>query len=346
MSMRCCGGFVLVLALMPTVINPVLNYLIVPMEKVNSPAKDTSPYVAGQTDVVDYSRLPFVDPSMTMTELWMGPEYIMLQSMPKWLTTLFTKSSTNMKNNTTYPNVTIRDARNASGLEFSNTGFTLYKLPRGSATTNWRSQDDIKKFHEEMEIPIRELFPDLKRIEWTHSVVRGGDKFGDQPAAVNGPHLDYSQNDTARREFHDTYSAFEGAKEQHMLLGKDDLGEKEGKLGVLLGIWKPIHPSKVCDHPLAVMDARTYHPEHERPYQLHIDFLAFTFHNLNGAIVHDAEQQWWYYSFQTTEEVLIFTQYTRGKHFANPHTSFENPNCPPESVFPRQSVELRAGIFF
>ena len=42
--------------------------------------------------------------------------------------------------------------------------------------------------------------------------------------------------------------------EARLLMGLEDT--KEYKLGVLLGIWKPLSPAAVCDYPLAVMDAR------------------------------------------------------------------------------------------
>ena len=103
--------------------------------------------------------------------------------------------------------------------------------------------------------------------------------------------------------------------------------------------------SAVCDFPLAVLDARTFLREHERPYHVHINFLAFVLHNLNSAIVHAPSQRWYYYPWQTTDEVLIFHQYSRGKHFANPHTSFRNPNCP-EGNDKRVSVEARVALFF
>ena len=53
-----------------------------------------------------------------------------------------------------------------------------------------------------MEHHIKKLYPDAKKIMWTHNVVRGGDRFGDQPKAVGGPHLDYHQNKTLRLEYH------------------------------------------------------------------------------------------------------------------------------------------------
>ena len=49
---------------------------------------------------------------------------------------------------------------------------------------------------------IQKLYPDVKKIYWTYNVVRGGDKLGDQPRALGGPHLDYHQNDSLRLEFH------------------------------------------------------------------------------------------------------------------------------------------------
>ena len=79
----------------------------------------------------------------------------------------------------------------------------------------------------------------------------------------------------------------------------------------MLGIWKPLYPSEVCDYPLAVMDARTFKPENQIPYELHINFVADIFHNLNGAISYSPDQSWYYYSRQTTKEVLIFHQFTK-----------------------------------
>ena len=166
----------------------------------------------------------------------------------------------------------------------------------------------------------------------------------DQPAAIDGVHLDYSQNDTARVEFHEEYPVNKNSKEHLALLGKWDTEEDE--IRTLLGIWKPIYMNNpVCDHPLAIMDARTFRQVDERPHYLHIDFGFFTFHNLNGAIVHHSDQHWYYYSFQTDTEVLVFTQYSRGRQFANPHASFSNPNCPTE-YDSRISVEMRAAVFY
>ena len=126
------------------------------------------------------------------------------------------------------------------------------------------------------------------------------------------------------------------------------MGEMDGAngtLGALLGIWKPLHPSRVCDYPLAVMDARGIRPDRLCPSRQTINFGLFTFNNVAAGIVHAPEQRWYYFPFQSTREVLVFHQYSRGKLFANPHTSFLNKNCPADTE-PKVSVELRLAIFF
>ena len=123
------------------------------------------------------------------------------------------------------------------------------------------------------------------------------------------------------------------------------MDDEGSKLGVLLGVWKPIYPSEVCDHPLAVMDARTFKPDKLHEHKLSINFGFMTFNNLNGFIEHSPEQKWYYYPFQNTREVLVFHQYSKGKFFANPHSSFLNRNCP-EDTETRMSVEMRLALFF
>ena len=93
------------------------------------------------------------------------------------------------------------------------------------------------------------------------------------------------------------------------------------------------------------MDASTFEPEYQTAARLSVNLGFATVNNLNGAIAYSPKQQWYYYSFQNTEEVLVFHQYTKGKFFVNPHTSFLNKNCPKDTES-RISVEARAALFF
>ena len=59
------------------------------------------------------------------------------------------------------------------------------------------------------------------------------------------------------------------------------------------------------------MDARTFNKENEVPFEVHVNFIFMMFHSLGGSIIFDTMQKWYYYSMQTTKEVLVFHQYTK-----------------------------------
>merc|ERR1712029_1069656 len=129
----------------------------------------------------------------------------------------------------------------------------------------------------------------------------------------------------------------------NILMGQFDT--EDYKFGTLLGVWKPLTPSKVCDYPLGVMDASTFNFDYQSPFENSVNFILFKFKNLGSGIIHSPEQRWYYYPFQNTKEILIFHQYTEGKNMANPHTSFLNKNCPKDTES-RTSVEMRVALFF
>ena len=63
------------------------------------------------------------------------------------------------------------------------------------------------------------------------------------------PHLDYFQDDEARLEFHKTFPLIKpelserNVSEGHVLTGHYDT--EDLKVGVMLGVWKPLHPTQV-----------------------------------------------------------------------------------------------------
>ena len=168
------------------------------------------PFNPKQTDVVGVPLGFCTKGEGTILDI--GLEYILLQSAPcavMKLFSFFTGASELNKPDDSKPlvNITIHDARKSPTGDFQRSGFTLIELDREPETKDWRTNAkgtedaDILKFYKQMEPHIKRLYPEAKRIEWTHNVVRGGDKFGDQPRAL-GPHLDYFQDDEARLEFH------------------------------------------------------------------------------------------------------------------------------------------------
>jgi len=304
-------------------------------------------------DVVDYRGFQFAPASADyITHEHHGYLINFLGFMPRWALHLMNCAIVLFGDET---NVTIHDAR-GKGFSFHDTGFTLHKMSRPSATTNWRSQTDIKKFQAEMEPVLRDLVPGAKRIEWNLQVLRGlQDRISDEPILVNSVHLDYAQNDTIRDGFYAQYG-FDGfMKEVSIdLSGGEDNGTE--KLAAILGVWKPVYmKSPVCDHPLAIMDARTFSPDDERALGLHLGLINFylfeklhfvmeRIHLMISQIVHRASHRWYYYPMQQTDEVLLFTHYTRGKNFATPHASFTNPHCT-RGMETRKSVEMRVAVY-
>ena len=59
------------------------------------------------------------------------------------------------------------------------------------------------------------------------------------------------------------------------------------------------------------MDARTFQPKNQIPLSLHMNVLVGIFHNLGASISYNPSQKWYYYSRQSTTEVLVFHQYSK-----------------------------------
>ena len=99
---------------------------------------------------------------------------------------------------------------------------------------------------------IKKLYPNVKRTFWTTTIVRGGGKVLDHPIAAQ-PHIDYNQNDADRIAFHKEHPILESSyftdegmldkTEPGIMMGMQDT--EDSKLGAILGIWKPLSPSKV-----------------------------------------------------------------------------------------------------
>ena len=70
------------------------------------------------------------------------------------------------------------------------------------------------------------------------------------------PHLDYHQNDTERKIFYESYNLpvpfGDNKNEPNVLMGVFD--KEDEKLGVMLGVWKPIQPDHVSSfHPSKII---------------------------------------------------------------------------------------------
>jgi len=313
-------------------------------------------YIPDQTDCL--AELPYVKPSVKEVISFFGLETILIQSLPCSVTKLiaFIKldilghTPNDPKKNPAYEfkNVTVLDARKHNPGTFDETGFTLIELDKLPETTDWRmGTQDAHHFYKQMEPYIKKLYPQTKKMMWLNNVVRGGTKPLDQPPAPI-PHLDFNQNDEEREKF---YKDLEFPRnpsnpeknEAGHLVGEFDTPEMKHR--VMLGLWKPLSPEKICDRPLMVMDRRTFKEENQVAHHVHVNLLFMYLNTFNGLLSYHPDQKWFYYSMQTTKEVLIFHQYTKGHWHVNPHGAFKNKNCPKDTEA-RMSAELRVSLYW
>lgn len=124
--------------------NPLLDGLIAPIEE----KPERQAFVVDQTDVLNFTGFGFLREDEM--ELDLGLSFILRQSFPRWLVTLLSRGDT-FDAKTEIHSVDILDARKRSDeLSFYETGFTLVQLDAASKTTNWRSQEDVKYFQDEL----------------------------------------------------------------------------------------------------------------------------------------------------------------------------------------------------
>ena len=82
------------------------------------------------------------------------------------------------------------------------------------------------------------------------------------------PHLDYFQDDEARHEFHKTFPLINpelserNVSEGHVLTGHYDT--EDLKVGVMLGVWKPLHPTQVKLLTFMIKTLKIRDSEHHR----------------------------------------------------------------------------------
>jgi len=229
-----------------------------------------------------------------------------------------------------YHAVEFLNAREAD-IDYHVNGFSLVESPMEEC--DWSVKENREKFYREMEPIIRELHPDIDELIWYDDGFLQRTFDGSNEPAVDAPHLDYHVNQTMIKEWADY-----------------DLSD----LDMIIGIWKPDNmDTPVVDYPLALMDASTFEPTDSRPFKL--EFTNTLMNNtvqelrvVSGSPRYRPEQKWYYYPEQTSNEILLFHQWTNENtigSFANFHTSFTVPGFPSDAPS-RRSVEMRVALTF
>jgi len=137
-----------------------------------------------------------------------------------------------------------------------------------------------------------------------------------------------------------------GAERVFLHLGED--AERLSKVRAqIVNVWRPIR-GPVRDYPLAVADYRTI------KYDTDLQATDFIYPHRKGetfSVRYGDHQKWYYISNQEPDDVILLKCYESdvvpGRARLTPHSAFLNPeSAKEENVLPRQSIEVRALVFY
>jgi hypothetical protein len=228
--------------------------------------------------------------------------------------------------------VTIHNGR-AAGMPFSlaEQGFVLRKRP--TAMHDFFDETEIKRvYYPETEALIKAESGAARVVVFDHTVRTtepAHHREGWVRNTVKSVHNDYTERSAPKR-IRDVL----GASEAEALLRRRF---------AIIQTWRSIAARVECE-PLARSDGRSI-PKvgfiaNQRRYR---DRTAETYH-----ISYHPGHRWYYFPLMTRDELLVFKVFdsdpSAGTQFTA-HTSFSDPSSP-ENPLPRESIEMRAFVFF
>ncbi|KAK5652923.1 hypothetical protein OQA88_9402 [Cercophora sp. LCS_1] len=140
-------------------------------------------------------------------------------------------------------------------------------------------------------------------------------------------HIDYTEAELESR-----VDAYFGERKEEML----------GRRHQVINIWKPL--SGPCrDFPLAFLDPKSVDKDNDL---FKVDEVFPTVANEVFQVYHNPKHKWYYVPDQLDSEVVIFNAFDseRKQELAVPHCSFDLGET--GSGVPRQSIEVRAFVFY
>jgi hypothetical protein len=141
---------------------------------------------------------------------------------------------------------------------------------------------------------------------------------------------------------HNDYTEWSGPQRVRDLL-PDEAETLLKKRFAIIQVWRAIN-KPIESNPLAMVDARTIAPEDllvaERRYPNRV--------GQTYRLAYNPKHRWIYFPKMARDEAFVFKVYDSakdGRARFTAHTSFADPNTPPNAE-PRQSIEMRALVFF
>ncbi|KAG9229299.1 amidase signature domain-containing protein [Amylocarpus encephaloides] len=198
-------------------------------------------------------------------------------------------------------------------------GFQWITHQRGEILS---TEESIDEYVKEMENFVKSVLNAkvAKTYQYQHRKV-GGDPNNKQiRPASNMIHIDMtpkSSRDRALQQF-------------------PELGDKilKGRIRIM-SVWRPLF-GPIDDYPLAVCDSETVAKED----LVESDHIFPDFQSETYCVLHNNRHRWYYLSGQTSDEVLLITNYDSETNKRVPHTGFKMPSSE-QTTRVRESLELR-----
>lgn len=145
------------------------------------------------------------------------------------------------------------------------------------------------------------------------------------------------------RRVHNDYTDLSGPQRVRDLLEPKEAEERLKHRFAEVNVWRPITPL-AQDVPLAVCDARTLSAADLVATDLiYRDRLGEIFN-----VTYSSRHKWFYFPNMRRDEVVFLKCYDSardGRARLTVHTAFDDPTAPADAI-PRESIEIRALLFF
>ena len=211
------------------------------------------------------------------------------------------------------------------------TGFEL--LDHETKVSDFYEIDEVKSiYYEEVTSLIMQVTNAKKVVIFDHTL-RSGDEASRNTKKIREPVL----------SAHNDYTEWSGPQRVREIMPLQESDKLLKKRFSIIQVWRPIN-GPIKSNPLAICDARSVEQK---------DFIKTErrYPNRTGEtyrLSYNPNHKWYYFPNMKQDEVIVFKVYDSsrdGRARFTPHTSFEDPNTPPDSP-PRESIEVRALVFY
>ena len=206
-------------------------------------------------------------------------------------------------------------------------GFEIHRLP--SDVSDFYDDEEVERVHyPEIERLIRHATGAVRVEVFDHTRRSAGDKRPGVRDPVRSVHNDYTPKSGPQR-VRDLFP--------------DEAEELLKRRFAVINAWHSIR-DRVESWPLAICDARSIRPEDLVATDLvYRDRVGEVFN-----LAHNPDHQWFYFPALEEDRTILlkcFDSKTDGRARFTAHTAFEDPDSPADAS-PRESIELRALVFF